>query len=73
MAEPRDCQSEWSRSEKDNYMIPVKCGIKKKWTYLQNRNTVTDVENKLWLPMGKKMGGIKWEIENDIHTLLGIP
>ena len=54
-------------------MIPVKCGIKKKWTYLQNRNTVTDVENKLWLPMGKKMGGIKWEIENDIHTLLGIP
>ena len=24
-----------------------------KWTYLQNRNRVTDVENKLWLPGGK--------------------
>ena len=28
-----------------------------KWTYLQNRSTVIDVENKLWLLGAKKEGG----------------
>ena len=38
--------SEVSQTEKDKYhMLSLICGIKKwyKWTYLQNRNRVTDV------------------------------
>ena len=52
----------------------------KKWykkTYLQNRNRVTDVKNKLMVTRGKGGGvgvggGINWEIGTDIHTLLYI-
>ena len=43
----------------------------KKWykrTYLQNRNRVTDVENKLMV----RGGGINWEIGIDAYTLLYI-
>ena len=48
--------------------------LKRKWyklTYLQYRNRVTVVENKLWLPWGK-VGGINWDIGIDIYTLLYI-
>ena len=33
-----------------------------KWTYLQNRNRVTDVKNKLVVIRGQKGEGINWEI-----------
>ena len=57
MDRPRDCHTEWSKSDKDKYhMISLICGVKKKkdykWTYLQNRNRVTDVENKLMATRG---------------------
>ena len=39
---------------------------------LQNRNRVPDIENKLWLPGGKGIGGINWETGIDICTLLYI-
>ena len=42
--------SEISQTEKDKYhMISLICGIQKryKWIYLQNRNILTDIENKL--------------------------
>ena len=43
--------SEVSQTEKDKYyMISLIYGILKndtKWTYLQNRNKLTDIENKL--------------------------
>ena len=41
---------------------------------LQNRNRVTDVENKLMVTGdgGKGRGGINWEIGIDIYTLLYI-
>ena len=47
---PRDCHTEWSKSEKETYhILSLICGLKKKksykWTYLQNRNKVTGVEN----------------------------
>ena len=64
---PRDYPIKWSKSEKDKYyMISLICGIKKsyKWTYLQNRNRLTDIENKLRLPTGKEGGRDKlgvWE------------
>ena len=56
------CQTEWSESEKDkNHMIALTCGISKKvgganrvykWTYPQNRNRVTDVEDKFTVTRG---------------------
>ena len=42
-----------------------------KWTSLQNRNRVTDVENKLMVAkQERKGGGIKCKIGIDIYTLL---
>ena len=38
-----------------------------KMNFLQNRNSVTEVENNL---MDKKRGGISWEIRTDRYTLL---
>ena len=73
---PRDCHTEWSKSEKDKYMISLICGILKKcykWTYLQNRNRVTDVRKKLMVTRGEwRVGGINWEIRIDIYTVLYI-
>ena len=50
---PRDCNTEWSKSDRErqiSYDIAYMWNLKKeyKWTYLQNRNRVTDVENKPW-------------------------
>ena len=44
-----------------------------KWTYLQNRNRLTDIENKLMVTNGKRKGeGINWEFGIKIYTLLYI-
>ena len=40
-----------------------------RWTYLQAGNRHTDVESK---HMDAKEGGMNWEIEMDIYTLLCI-
>ena len=60
---PRDHHTKWSKSNKDKYhMIPLICGILKKlykWTYLQKRNRLTDIENKLMVTKGERdRGGI---------------
>ena len=34
-----------------------------RWTYLQNRNRVTDVENKLRVTKGERRGGVNREVE----------
>ena len=47
--------SEVSQTEKDKYyMILLICGSKKQYklTYLQNRNRLTDIENKLMVTKG---------------------
>ena len=54
---PRDCHTEWSKSDRErqiSYVIAYTWNLKKgyKWTYLQNRNRVTDVENKLTVTGG---------------------
>ena len=52
---PRDCHTEWSKSDRQiSYDIAYMWNLKKgyKWTYLQNKNRVTDVENKLMLTRG---------------------
>ena len=55
----RNCHSEWSQSEREkqisfsiNYMLNLEKLYR--WTYLQSRNRVTDVENKF---MATKVGG----------------
>ena len=74
---PSDSHAEWSKSEKErqiSYDITYMWNLKKgyEWTSLQNRNRVTDVENKLTVTKGEKGGGINWEIGIDIFTLLYI-
>ena len=74
MDEPRDCHSQWSKTEKDKYYdITYMWNLKKryKWIYLQNRYRVTDVETKLEL-LWSKGGWVKGEIEIDIYPLLYI-
>ena len=61
MGGPRDDYTKWSHKEKDKYhMISLTCGIQKdryKWTYLQIRNRLTDIENKLLVTKGEQGGG----------------
>ena len=55
-------------------MIPFICSLKKKryiWTYLQNRNRISDVKNKHDY-QGVRGRGINWETGVDIYTLLYI-
>ena len=54
---PRDCHTEWRKSDRErqiSYDISYMWNLKKgcKWTYLQNRNRVTDVENQLMVTRG---------------------
>ena len=47
------------KTEKDKYVISLTVESKEKWytsTYLQNRNRVTDVDNKFTVPGGKGRG-----------------
>ena len=39
-----------------------------KWTYLQNRNRSTDIENKLMVAKGEEGEGINWEDGINIYT-----
>ena len=44
--------------------------IRYKWTYSQNRNRLTDLENELMVTGVRVEGGINWVIGIDIYTLL---
>ena len=70
----RDCHNEWSKSDikgQISYDTSSMQYLKKvyKWVYLQNRNKITDVENKFIVTKGER-GGINWVIGIDIYTLL---
>ena len=50
-----------ARQKKKYHLISLICGIFKKWnkwTYLQNRNRLTGIENKFMVTKGGKKGGI---------------
>ena len=49
-----DCHTEWSKSDGEKQIYHLYVGSKKwyKWTYLQNRSRVTNVENKLMVTKG---------------------
>ena len=74
-----------SQTEKDKYDIAYMQNLKKviqmnlftmnikkwyKWTYLQNRNRLGDLENEYMVSEGRVGGGINWECGIDVHTLL---
>ena len=52
-SKPRDCRSEWSKLEREkqiSYINTYMWNLGEKWyrwSYLQNRNRDTDVENKV--------------------------
>ena len=60
--------------ERQIYDIAYIWSLKKwyKWTYVQNKNRVTDVENTYGYPGGKGRGGINWKTGIDTYTLLHI-
>ena len=41
-----------------------------KWTYLQNSNKVTYIENKLVVIQQEGRGGIYWDIGIDMHATI---
>ena len=48
-------KTKWSKSERERqiwYHLHVESKIWHKWTYLQNGNRLTGIENRLWLPRG---------------------
>ena len=69
--------NEVSQKEKDkHHIIPLICGIQNmtKWTYLQNRNRLIDIENRLvLLPRWKgSRRGLDWEFGTGRCKLLRI-
>ena len=78
---PSNCHIEWNKSDRDreiSYDIAYMWNLKKwyKWTYLQNRNRVTDVENKLMVTKGgkqgwgrDKLGDWDWQIHTTIYKI----
>ena len=55
---PRDYHNKWSQTKEDIYDITYMWNLKiwYKWTYLQNWNKLTDLENKLMVTKGERWG-----------------
>ena len=56
---PRDYCTKWSKPDRDKcHMISLSIESKKrcKWSYLQNKNSSTDLENKLTVTKGDGWG-----------------
>ena len=75
---PRDCHTEWSKSEREKQISCINTSmwtLEKwyRWTGLQGRNRDTDVGNKRMdtkevKRVGRSGGGINWEIGLTIYT-----
>ena len=69
---PRDCHTEWSKSEKEKQILYINAcmwNIEKwyRWSYLQSRNRDTDIENKCMDIKGEReeweeLGDWDWHI-----------
>ena len=60
---PRDYHTKWSKSEKDKYHESTYMWNQKKWckwTFLQNRNRLVDIENKFKVTKGEGEDRDKW-------------
>ena len=72
---PRDYHIKWSKSEREIniwYHLYMEPKIWLKWSYFQNGNRFTDLENNLWLPEGKEREEGYIRILDNIYTLLYI-
>ena len=71
--EPRDCHTEWSKSEREkqvSYTNTYMWNLEKwyGWTYLQGRNRDAEVENG-WVDMeGGEVAGTNWETEMEVRA-----
>ena len=67
---PWDGHTEWSKSDRQVSHITYMWNLKKKkwykWTYLQNRNRVKDVESICW---GDKLGDWAWHMHTTIYKI----
>ena len=59
---PRDYHTKWSKSERERqiswYHLYMESKIWHKLTYLQKRNRLTDIENKLMVTKGERGWGM---------------
>ena len=79
---PRDCHTEWSKSEREKQISHINAcmwnlGKWYRWTSLQGRNRDTDVESKHMDTKGGKQGcsgggGMNWGSGIDMYTLICI-
>ena len=72
MGRTRDCHIRRSKSDTEqqmSYDIAHIWNLKKDY-YLQNRQTVAVIENKLMLTRVKGWGGINWKFETDTYALI---
>ena len=77
MCGPRDCQTEWNKSEREkrvSYINAYMWNLEEwyRWIYLQSRNRDTEENKCTDTKAGEKGGGMNSEIGIDIYTLLGI-
>ena len=69
---PRDYHIKWGIKANTNYHLHVESKIWHKWTYLRNRNRLTDIENKLMVTKGEIGGGDKsrvwdWQMQANVY------
>ena len=60
-----DYHIKWSKSKTNTiwYHLHVESKIWHEWTYLWNRNRLTDIENRLVIAKGEGVGeGMEWEV-----------
>ena len=76
MGGPGDYHAKWSKSDRErqiSYDIVYMRNLKTwyKWTYLQNRNRLIDLEKELMVTSEGGSGkGKDWEFDIDTYTLL---
>lgn len=70
----RDYHIKWSKSDKNIwYQVYTESKIWYEWMYLQNKNRLTDIENKLIVTKGKKVEKNKlrdWDQQIQIQTII---
>ena len=76
---PRDCDTEWSKSEREKQISYINAymqnlGRSYRWSYLQSRNRDTDIETKHMDTKGERGGGNKlgdwhWHIHTTMYKI----
>ena len=75
---PRDCHTEWSKSEREKQILYINAymwNLEKlyKWSYLRSGNTDTDVENKCMDTKGEgewdELGDWDWHIYTTMYKI----